>query len=62
MPGTLPDPRTHKFLHWSLEDAAAAQGTMEEKLVVFRRVRDEIAQRIDEELVAPHPEQGANVN
>ena len=44
-------PRTFKFLHWSFEDPAAAQGSHEEKLAVFRRVRDEIAHRIDEELV-----------
>jgi arsenate reductase len=43
-------PRTFKFLHWSFEDPAAAQGSHEEKLAVFRRVRDEIAHRIDEEL------------
>jgi arsenate reductase len=44
-------PRTYKFLHWSFEDPAAAQGSREEKLAVFRRVRDEIAHRIDQELV-----------
>jgi arsenate reductase len=44
-------PRTFKFLHWSFEDPAAAQGSHEEKMAVFRRVRDEIAHRIDEELV-----------
>ena len=44
-------PRTFKFLHWSFEDPAAAQGPHEEKLAIFRRVRDEIADRIDEELV-----------
>lgn len=44
-------PRTFKFLHWSFEDPAAAQGSREEKLAVFRRVRDEIAHRIDGELV-----------
>jgi arsenate reductase len=44
-------PRTFKFLHWSFEDPAAAQGSREEKLAVFRRVRDEIAHRIDKELV-----------
>lgn len=44
-------PRTYKFLHWSFEDPAAAQGSHEEKMAVFRRVRDEIAHRIDEELV-----------
>jgi arsenate reductase len=46
-------PGTYKFLHWSFDDPAAAQGTREEKLAVFRRVRDEITQRIEKELVAP---------
>lgn len=45
-------PRTFKFLHWGFDDPAAAKGSREEKLAVFRRVRDEIAQRIDKELVA----------
>jgi arsenate reductase len=40
-------PRTYKFLHWSLEDPAAVEGTHEQKLAVFRRVRDEIIQHID---------------
>ena len=35
-------------VHWSFEDPAAATGTDEERLAVFRRVRDEIAARIDE--------------
>jgi protein-tyrosine-phosphatase len=46
-------PEPYKFLHWSFDDPAAATGSHEEKLGVFRRVRDEIAKRIDEELVAP---------
>lgn len=46
-------PRTYKFLHWSLEDPAEATGSHEEKLAVFRRVRDEIRQRIDQELLRP---------
>jgi arsenate reductase len=46
-------PHTYKFLHWSLEDPAVAAGSHEEKLAVFRRVRDEIAQRIREELLTP---------
>jgi arsenate reductase len=33
-------------LHWSFPDPAAATGTQEERLVVFRRVRDQIASRI----------------
>jgi arsenate reductase (thioredoxin) len=45
-------PLTYKFLHWSFDDPAAAQGSRDEKLAVFRRVRDELCRRIDEELVA----------
>ncbi|TAJ07364.1 MAG: arsenate reductase ArsC [Nitrospirae bacterium] len=33
-------------LHWSFDDPAAAQGSLEERLQVFRRVRDEIAGRL----------------
>jgi arsenate reductase len=35
-------------IHWSFDDPAAAGGTQEEKLSVFRRVRDEIARRLCE--------------
>lgn len=38
-------------LHWSFEDPAAAQGSDEEKLDAFRRIRDEIKTRIEKELV-----------
>jgi arsenate reductase len=38
-------------LHWSFDDPAAATGTDEERLAVFRRVRDEIAERIRTELL-----------
>jgi arsenate reductase len=34
--------------HWSFEDPSAAIGTDDERLEVFRRVRDEIAARIRE--------------
>ncbi len=44
-------PGTWKFLHWSLEDPAAAEGTREEKLAVFRRVRDQLIAHIDREFV-----------
>ena len=43
-------PLTYKFLHWSFDDPAAAQGSHDEKLTVFRQVRDELRRRIDEEL------------
>lgn len=35
-------------LHWSFEDPAAAAGTEEERLAVFRRVRDEIRAQVQE--------------
>ncbi len=35
------------LLHWNLDDPAAARGTLEERRAVFRRVRDELAFRID---------------
>jgi arsenate reductase (thioredoxin) len=34
-------------LHWSFDDPSAATGGEEERLRVFRRVRDEIAERIE---------------
>jgi arsenate reductase (thioredoxin) len=33
-------------LHWSFEDPAAAAGSDEERLAVFRRVRDQIENRV----------------
>jgi arsenate reductase len=36
-----------KRLSWSFDDPASAVGTIEERLVVFRRVRDEIKTRIE---------------
>ena len=44
-------PRTYKFLHWSLADPAEAKGSHDEKLAVFRKVRDEIVNRIQHELI-----------
>ncbi|MBI5410709.1 MAG: arsenate reductase ArsC [Nitrospirae bacterium] len=39
-------PWAQSLLHWSFDDPAAAEGRAEERRAVFRRVRDEIAQRI----------------
>lgn len=33
-------------IHWSFDDPAAAEGHEEERLAVFRRVRDEISARL----------------
>jgi arsenate reductase len=34
-------------LHWSIEDPAMAIGTMDERVAVFRRAREEIRTRIE---------------
>jgi len=34
-------------LHWSFDDPSAAQGTEEERLAAFRRVRDAIRTQLD---------------
>ena len=39
-------PGRTKRIHWSFDDPAAAQGEEQEKLAVFRRVRDEIRDRL----------------
>jgi arsenate reductase len=39
-------PAKTKRIHWSLEDPAAAQGSEEEALTAFRRVRDELRARL----------------
>lgn len=42
-------PGAYKFWSWSFEDPADAEGSHEEKLAVFRRIRDQIAERIRQE-------------
>jgi arsenate reductase len=43
-------------LHWSFEDPSQAQGTEDERLAIFRRVRDAIHRRIADWLAAaPEP-------
>lgn len=39
-------PGAKKTLHWPFDDPADATGTDEEKITVFRRVRDEIKEKI----------------
>jgi arsenate reductase len=39
-------PGDHESIHWGFDDPAAAQGTEEERLAVFRRVLGEINLRI----------------
>ena len=44
-------PGTRERLHWSFEDPSKAEGTEEERLAVFRSVRDRIKDRMQEELL-----------
>jgi len=44
-------PAVKQQMHWSFEDPAAAEGTAEEKLRVFRKIRDQIYGRIQNELL-----------
>ena len=39
-------PAARAQVHWRFDDPAAAQGTDDEQLAVFRRVRDEIAEQV----------------
>ena len=52
-------PRTYKFLHWSFDDPAETNGTHDERLAVFRRVRDQLIGKIDKELLVDASEKGA---
>ncbi|WP_042501950.1 arsenate reductase ArsC [Thermaerobacter marianensis] len=40
--------------HWPLPDPAAVEGTEEQRLAAFRRVRDELHRRIRQGLLASH--------
>ena len=44
-------PGAAQRLHWSLPDPAAAEGTEDERLEVFRSVRDRLRHHIEGELV-----------
>ena len=39
-------PGKYEKIHWSLEDPAEAAGTEEEKLKIFRKIRDKIKENI----------------
>ncbi|MCP4650853.1 MAG: arsenate reductase ArsC [PVC group bacterium] len=36
----------HEKIHWDMEDPAEVNGTEEEKMIVFREMRDEIVNRV----------------
>ncbi|MGH7392126.1 MAG: arsinothricin resistance N-acetyltransferase ArsN1 family A [Candidatus Rokuibacteriota bacterium] len=52
-------PGTSRRLHWSFPDPSQATGTDDERLEVFRRVRDEIRGRLSAWIAAPPPPAGA---
>jgi arsenate reductase (thioredoxin) len=39
-------PGNHELLHWSLEDPAIALGSEEERLLIFRKIRDQLSDHI----------------
>lgn len=39
-------PGKHEKIHWDLEDPAGAVGSEEERLVVFRKIRDQVQKNI----------------
>jgi arsenate reductase len=43
-------PSAKRMLHWPFEDPARAEGSEEQKLAVFREVRDQISARIKQYL------------
>ena len=45
-------PGKYKKIHWDLEDPAEASGSEEDRLVVFRKIRDQIQNNISEFLAA----------
>jgi len=45
-------PGARRRRHWSFEDPSKATGSEAEQLAVYRRVRDEIRSRIEQELLA----------
>ena len=49
-------PGAPERIHWSYEDPAAVQGNHDEKLAAFRRVRNDLARRLQEFLSARAPE------
>jgi arsenate reductase (thioredoxin) len=44
-------PWAQSRLHWSFEDPSRAEGSEEERLAVFRSVRDRIGERVQAEMV-----------
>jgi arsenate reductase len=52
-------PGVHESLHWGYEDPAAAEGTEEERLAVFRRVFTQMGERVHQFIVLAQRERAA---
>jgi arsenate reductase len=52
-------PGKSRRIHWSFEDPAAAQGTEDEKMEAFRRIRDQIAEKLKAFASGPRTRQAA---
>ena len=52
-------PWASERLHWSFEDPSKAEGSAEERLAVFRGVRDRIKDLVQSELVEERRDPGA---
>lgn len=54
-------PGSRERLHWFFDDPAAVKGTHEDKMRVFRRVRDEIRDKVEEWIATvPAPSDAAH--
>lgn len=51
-------PERARKIHWSFDDPAAAKGSDEQRMAIFRRVRDEIAASLREWLATAEPPAG----
>ena len=45
-------PGEHEKIHWDLEDPAAAEGSEKERLIVFRKIRDQIKNKISNFIIS----------
>jgi len=52
-------PSTYKFLSWSLDDPASVTGNKEQKLLAFRRVRDQISRNIEDQFLSASESQAS---
>ena len=52
-------PAQTERLHWSFEDPAAVEGTLTERAAAFRRIRNQIAQRVEGFVAGPTDDQAS---